>query len=181
MSESSSHNSNQSLQPDASDQRSPQTIDNSAASTTPAQPTTPMMPQKIDRTSHLPSEHAQKKRFALFVKILFKQLDRSEESAELREVAKNIVLDCTRRNRLGDPDYKPLMDAVDRRLRHHVGEAHWRRAHLYMQQYMHREAFRTKAGLPKPIRTAMVWMNMHQSAPQCLWTIVIIHPNECFS
>ena len=82
-------------------------------------------------------EVQQKKRFLLFIKILFKSLGREE--TETREVAKTIVADCTRRNRLGDPQYVPLMDAIDRRLRRHVGEVHWRRAHMYMQHYMSRD------------------------------------------
>ena len=79
----------------------------------------------------------QKKRFLLFIKILFKSLEQAPP--ELRDVAKAIVSDCTRRNRLGDPSYVPLMDAIDRRLRGHVGEVHWRRAHMYMQHFMKRE------------------------------------------
>ena len=103
------------------------------------------------------ADNVQKTRFALFVKILFKQLERSPDTTpELRDMAKSIVLDCTRRNRLRDPEYVPLMDAVDRRLRRHVGEAHWRRAQLYTQQYMMREACRNKAGLPVTARVAMV-------------------------
>ena len=82
-------------------------------------------------------EVQQKKRFLLFIKILFKSLGREE--TETRDVAKSIVSDCTRRNRLGDPQYSPLMDAIDRRLRGHVGEVHWRRAHMYMQHYMSRD------------------------------------------
>jgi hypothetical protein len=79
----------------------------------------------------------QKKRFLLFIKILFKSLDNA--SPDVRDTAKTIVSDCTRRNRLGDPDYTPLMDAIDRRLRGHVGEVRWRRAHMYMQHYMKKE------------------------------------------
>jgi hypothetical protein len=98
----------------------------------------------------------QKKRFLLFVKILFKELDRSEVSLEVRNIAKTIIFDCTRRNRLGDPDYTPLMDAVQRRLRHHVGEIHWRRTHLYMQHYVRRETSLKETRFPTPIRTATV-------------------------
>jgi hypothetical protein len=79
----------------------------------------------------------QKKRFLLFVKILFKSLEQSADS-ETREKAKEIVSDCTRRNRLGDPAFTPLMEAVDRLLRGKVGEPHWRRAHVYMQHYLRR-------------------------------------------
>jgi hypothetical protein len=118
------------------------------------------MPSLTTRTTttttadDLTPNNAQKKRFLLFIKILFKSLDESEENSELRENAKSIISDCTRRNRLGDPDYDPLMDAVDRRLRRHVGEIHWRKAHVYMQHYIRREAARKC--LPRSIRTAMV-------------------------
>jgi hypothetical protein len=100
----------------------------------------------------------QKKRFAVFVKILFRELDRSDDSAELRGVAKAIVLDCTRRNRLGDPAYHPLMEAVDQRLRQHVGETHWRKAHLYLHHYMKQDALRRTSSTPVPtsVRTAVV-------------------------
>jgi hypothetical protein len=79
----------------------------------------------------------QKKRFLLFVKILFKSLEQSADS-ETRETAKQIVFDCTLRNRLGDPAFTPLMDAVDQHLRGKVGESHWRRAHVYMRHYLRR-------------------------------------------
>jgi hypothetical protein len=110
-----------------------------------------------NRTMMMPilsQDNSQKKRFAVFVKILFKELDRSGDRAELREMAKTIVLDCTRRNRLGDPAYRPLMDAIDRRLRRHVGESHWRRAHLYLQHYMKQDALREGRSLV--VRTAIV-------------------------
>ena len=87
----------------------------------------------------LSKEAEQKKRFLIFIKILFKSLSQSA-CTDVREKAKNIVSDCTRRNRLGDPQCTPLMDAIDRRLRCHVGEAHWRRAHVFMQHYIRRES-----------------------------------------
>ena len=113
----------------------------------------------MDGSNNITPNNAQKKRFLLFVKILFKSLDQSNETtSEIRENAKMIIADCTRRNRLGDPDFDPLMDAVDRRLRRHVGEVHWRKAHMYMQHYIRREqqASASRSCLTKPIRTAMV-------------------------
>lgn len=77
----------------------------------------------------------QKRRFLLFIKILFKSLEQASEF-ETRDRAREIVSDCTRRNRLGDPAFTPLIDVVDQRLRRHVGETHWRRAHVYMQHYL---------------------------------------------
>jgi hypothetical protein len=103
-------------------------------------------------TSPLSEEAEQKKRFLLFIKILFKSLD---QDSEVREVARNIVSDCTRRNRLGDPLYSPLMDAIYRRLRGYVGEARWRRASMYTQHYMKQggiRARRPKYTFPASIR-----------------------------
>lgn len=116
----------------------------------------------IARSTRMPihankqQQHSQKRRFAVFVKILFRELDRSEDRAELRDIAKSIVLDCTHRNRLGDPAYQPLMEAVDQRLRRHVGEVYWRRAHLYLQHYMKQDALRQGEMRSMPMRTAVV-------------------------
>jgi hypothetical protein len=99
-------------------------------------------------------EALQKKRFLVFIKILFRSLDQNEETSETKEIAKGIVADCTRRNRLGDPNYRPLMDAVDKRLRRYVGETHWRRAHLYLHHYIRQEEARSR--LSQPQRTALV-------------------------
>ena len=99
----------------------------------------------------------QKRQFLLFVKILFKILDQNHDvSAEKRQAARAIVADCTRRNRLGDPACTPLMAAVDARLRQHLGEQHWRRAHVYLRHYMNREAARTRLPLPVGSQTAAV-------------------------
>ena len=95
----------------------------------------------IETPSALSPDVQQKKKFLLFIKILFKYLDKSDP--EIRDEAKAIVSDCTRRNRLGDPLYASLMDSIDSRLRGHVGEMHWRRAHMYMQHYAKREISRT--------------------------------------
>lgn len=86
-------------------------------------------------TTLLSDEAEQKKTFLLFMKILFKSI----EDSEVRDTAKTIVSDCTRRNRQGDPHYTPLIKAIDSRLRHHVGEAQWRRAHMYTQRFVNRE------------------------------------------
>ena len=81
------------------------------------------------------STACQKRRFLLFIKILFKSLEQACEF-ETRDRAREIVSDCTRRNRLEDPAFTPLIDVIDQRLRRYVGEAHWRRAHMYMHHYL---------------------------------------------
>ena len=69
--------------------------------------------------------------FLLFIKILFKTLEQSQEP-ETRSKAQRIVLECKRRSKQGDPKFNPLMEACERRLRVFVGEAVWRRAHLFL-------------------------------------------------
>jgi hypothetical protein len=100
-------------------------------------------------------ETIQRKQFLLFIKILFRSLDQSEDSSETIAIARGVVADCTRRNRLGDPDYRPLMDAVDKRLRRHVGETHWKRAHLYLHHYIRQEEARSRRQSHLSQRTAM--------------------------
>ena len=60
----------------------------------------------------------------LFVKILLKCLDRprgadggssDQDARALKQVAKATILECTRRNRMGDSSYTPLLDALERR------------------------------------------------------------------
>lgn len=97
----------------------------------------------------------QKKRFLLFVKILFMSLEQSADS-ETREKAMDIISDCTRRNRLGDPAFSPLMDAVDQRLRGNVGESHWRRAHGYMEHYLRRQQMMMRPISLRPTQQAEV-------------------------
>jgi hypothetical protein len=76
-----------------------------------------------------------RERFLVFIKILFKLLDQANEP-EVRLRAKTIVAECTRRNRLGDPNFSPLMEAVERRLRGFVGEVLWRRALLLLRHFV---------------------------------------------
>eukprot|EP00934_Nitzschia_sp_Nitz4_P000034 Nitzschia sp. Nitz4//scaffold1_size375055//369358//369741//NITZ4_000346-RA/size375055-processed-gene-0.93-mRNA-1//1//CDS//3329541255//34//frame0 len=85
----------------------------------------------------------QKKRFVLFMKIFMDTVHAADEEAFQK--ARMIVADCTRRNRLGDPKYTPLMDAVQRRLRKELGETHWRRARMGLRQIENRLQRATKA------------------------------------
>ncbi len=73
--------------------------------------------------------------FLLFIKILFRILEQAQEpQTKLR--AQRIVVECRRKYQQGDPNFAPLMEAVQRRLRRFVGEANWSKAHLFMHHYM---------------------------------------------
>lgn len=86
--------------------------------------------------------------FLVFIKILFKCLDQANEP-EIREKAKKIVAECTRRNRMGDPNFDPLMDAVQKRLRPCVGEALWRRSMLLLRHYMMSQAAKANTNVQR--------------------------------
>ena len=76
----------------------------------------------------------ERENFLLFVKILFKILEEAREP-ETRARAQRIVLECRRRSQLGDPNFIPLMEATQQRLRLFVGENKWQRAHLFLHHY----------------------------------------------
>jgi len=78
------------------------------------------------RTKARLSSDAQRARFLVFVKILFKHLQGTDE--ELSDRAKSIVVEVTERHRNGDLHDAPLVELVERKLKPCVGEVHWRQA-----------------------------------------------------
>ena len=91
--------------------------------------------RSIPASSHHAKLQQQRLRFALFLKILFKRLQESDDKL-LYVQAKMLVLSCSQRSRMGDMQYTPLVDAIEVRLRELVGEVHWRRAHGYMRYFI---------------------------------------------
>jgi len=104
----------------------------SASSLSPSSsaPSLPNHPQ--DHSSVFRSSREQ---FLVFVKILLKCLEQTQ-SVQICSRAKKIIGDCTKRNRAGDPEFTPLMDAVEKRLRPFVGEAQWIRALLLLRHFI---------------------------------------------
>jgi hypothetical protein len=105
-------------------------------------PAAPKLPV-IKRRSHTLTfcrNLTEREQFLIFVKILFKFLDADQN---LRQRAKAIVSECTRRNRLGDTEFSPLQEAVERRLRLIVGDIYWTRAILYMDHYCRQRGLET--------------------------------------
>ena len=76
----------------------------------------------------------EREKFLLFIKILFRYLDRTD-NPRLIQKAKLVVAECTRRNRMGDLNYTPLQSAVEARLRGTIGIEHWTRAKMYCDYY----------------------------------------------
>jgi hypothetical protein len=56
--------------------------------------------------------------------------------SELLWKAKQIVLECTRRNRDGQLDFQPLAQAVERHLRPAVGEYYWSLTYAYTRRFL---------------------------------------------
>lgn len=98
-------------------------------------------------------------RFALFIKILFKQLYDSGDYL-LAARATHLVRTCTRRNRMGDPDFQPLLETLEGRLRDLVGEVHWRRAHAYTRYFL-RHSIRGSRDERKKASAMAVPLNLH--------------------
>lgn len=80
----------------------------------------------------------ERENFLLFIKILFKILEDAQEP-EVKSKAQRIVMECKRRSQQGDPNFSPLMDALERQLRGFVGEQKWRRAHLFLSHYIEKK------------------------------------------
>jgi hypothetical protein len=76
----------------------------------------------------------EKRQFLIFIRILFKCIDRSNNPT-LRLQAKEVVTDCTRRNRMGDSSCSPLQHAIACRLKEIVGDMHWNQAKIYTNYY----------------------------------------------
>lgn len=86
----------------------------------------------------------ERENFLIFIKILFKLL----EDGQMKARAQRIVMECQRRNRLGDPTCTPLMEGIERRLRNFVGEAKWRRTHMLLHHYLvHRKPGAQSGGI----------------------------------
>jgi hypothetical protein len=84
--------------------------------------------------------------FLIFIKILFKCIERSS-NGRLRQRAKAIVTECTRRNRMGDSNFSPLQDAVETRLKDIVGDMYWNQAKVYTGYYCQQKGIRTAVGV----------------------------------
>jgi hypothetical protein len=80
--------------------------------------------------------------FLIFIKILFKCIERSS-NGRLRLRAKAIVTECTRRNRMGDSNFSPLQGAVEIRLKEIVGDMFWNQAKVYTGYYCQQKGIRT--------------------------------------
>lgn len=71
-----------------------------------------------------PRPLGEKERYAILIKVLMKYLDQGERTY-LKQPARDIILHCVRRNRMGDKEYMPLQEAISQRLRIYLGSEIW--------------------------------------------------------
>ena len=72
--------------------------------------------------------------FLVFVKVIFVYI-KTTNDRNLHRKAATVVSECTRGNRRGDPQYTPLQEAVEQRLRDSLGLVHFTRAKLCFDSY----------------------------------------------
>ena len=78
-------------------------------------------------------ESTRRKQLLIFIKIILKCLD---QDPTLRLEAKQIITECTKKNRQKEIGYDNLSDAITRKLRIAVGERHWSRAETLLHHYL---------------------------------------------
>lgn len=71
-----------------------------------------------------PRPLGEKEKYAVLIKVLMKYLDHSQR-IHLKQPAREIILHCVRRNRMGDKEFMPLQEAISRRLRSYLGSEIW--------------------------------------------------------
>lgn len=120
----------------------PSLYQNSSLSLSPTLLTRPEMKSTSSLSASLQSSLSDRQRFVLFVKVLFKYIERLN-SPSLQARAKAIIAECTQLNRMGVPGYTPLMSAVERRMKESLGEVHWNRAQTCMNSYIRKRAIQS--------------------------------------
>ena len=78
-------------------------------------------------------ESTRRKQFLIFIKIILKCLD---HDPTLHLEAKQIITECTKKNRQKKAGYDNLSDAITQKLRIAVGERHWSRAETLLHHYL---------------------------------------------
>lgn len=83
------------------------------------------------------SDHDRRVEFALFLKILFKYLEKSKQYLLLQQ-ARLVVMTCTRGQKMRDSSFSPLSDAIEMRLKKLMSDNVWRKAKIYTKIYLTR-------------------------------------------
>jgi hypothetical protein len=101
---------------------------------------TPVSSRRLPGRVRLLSTHrgrlTEQQKLVVFTKILLKVLEMAGDPRV--DQVKAVIQDSVRMNRMGDPLYHPLQEAVKFRLRRTVGELIWAVATQHFVSYLHR-------------------------------------------
>lgn len=75
-----------------------------------------------------------KEQFLMFTKVLMKYLEQKDPGMHAR--AKEVIRDCARKNKEGDPSYASLSASMQSHLKTLVGDLYWKKAQDYLRQYL---------------------------------------------
>jgi len=93
-------------------------------------PSMSMTPQSPKQVEPLSSEELhRRKNFCIFLKILSHTLSKTDPL--MKQKVKELVRVCTKKNREGDVNFEKLMESVQYRLRHLLGERQWQQFQIY--------------------------------------------------
>ena len=119
----------------------------------------PSVPQRTPSSSYPPynrsgssssqadphqSSKERKEQFLMFTKVLMKYLEQKDQSMHAR--AKEVIRDCAKKNKEGNPAYSSLSTSMQSHLKQLVGEIYWKKAEDYLRQYLHTQY--VKKGVP---------------------------------
>mmetsp|Transcript_3683 Transcript_3683/g.5610 ORF Transcript_3683/g.5610 Transcript_3683/m.5610 type:complete len:241 (-) Transcript_3683:132-854(-) len=85
-----------------------------------------------------------KQQFLMFTKVLVKYLEQKDQSMHAR--AKEVIRDCAKKNKEGNPAYSCLSASMQSHLKQLVGEIYWKKAEAYLRQYLRTQY--VKKGVP---------------------------------
>ena len=114
------------------------------------------MNTQIKKSRPHSSDYDRRVEFALFLKIIIKCLEKSEQFFLLHQ-ARLVVMTCTRGQKMGDPSFSPLSDAIEMRLKKLISEDKnnkdvWRKAKNYTDIYLTRPRIQDAAAIRKRYR-----------------------------
>jgi hypothetical protein len=89
---------------------------------------------KSTDSSNDQEETIRKKRLWMIICVFMKSLMRTDEKLYLQ--AKDLVVECIRRHRMGEDGYNSLSSSIQRRLKKEIGNDHWKRAESYVAKFL---------------------------------------------
>jgi hypothetical protein len=101
----------------------------------------------------------------MFTKVLMKYLEQKDQ--KMHASAKEVIRECAKKNKAGDPAYSSLSTSMQAHLKRLVGEAYWKKAEDYLRQYLHTQYVK-KGEAPEEARRKADAMARSAASPLAL-------------